>query len=71
MSAGVSFELLCEKCGTDNSVLPHGADSNWINCNGCGEGLATVGQLNDEIVRQISSIMTDGLESRLRDLLGC
>jgi len=69
--ADVSFELLCEKCGRDNSVLPRGDDSDWINCNGCGEGLATVGELNDEIVRQIHSIMTDGLKSRLRDLLGC
>lgn len=69
MSGGVTFTIECEKCGTANRVLPSGVESDPISCNACEAEIATVGQLNDEIVRQIQSIMTDGIKARLHRLL--
>jgi len=69
MSGGVTFTIECEKCGAANRVLPNGAEYDPISCNGCEAELATVGELNDEIVRQIQSIMTDGIKARLYRVL--
>jgi hypothetical protein len=69
VARGLTFKVECESCGRSNSVVPNGLENDRLSCPSCGEPLGTVGELHDEFVRQIQSIMTDGLEARLKEML--
>lgn len=71
MSDGVTVKLQCAKCGSANIVAPNDAsESGWISCDNCGERLATIKQLNDEIARQAFEAVGKGLKGRLSRIKG-
>lgn len=71
MSDAVTVKLECAKCGSSNIITPdNAAESDWISCDRCGERLATVRQLNDEIARQVHAQMAAGLKNSLKRVKG-
>lgn len=66
-----TVNLQCDKCESTNIVVPDDAtESDWITCGDCGENLATVGQLNAEIVRQAKALAPKGVRDALKGTKG-
>lgn len=67
----ITVNLECTKCGSTNVVVPQNAsEGDWITCDSCGEQLATVGQLNDHIAKQVATTFATGLKKRLKGIKG-
>ena len=67
----VSVEIHCSKCGSANYSLPSGSDSQApILCNDCGSKLATVVELQEEMMAQVTAHSAEALRSGLDSMIG-
>jgi uncharacterized Zn finger protein len=62
----VSVEIHCSKCGSANYSLPGSASAEaCLSCNDCGASVATLGQLQEELMAQVIAHSSESLRSRL------
>jgi hypothetical protein len=68
----VSVDLHCEKCGSSNISMPDlDADNDApLTCNDCGEDLGSIGELREEVHKQMMDRSAQALRDGLKDIPG-